>query len=178
MIKYGAIMDAEFLGWLESNVDGLLAGDAALLADAIARSCTHKAAIVERDPLEHGERALLNFGHTFGHAIETEQAAYLGYGGGLNHGEAVSIGMVLAARLSSALGMADPSHGERLRALLQDFGLPVTLPAGLDPPALLAHMRLDKKAVSGRLRLILLKSIGEGVVTSEAPLDDIRAVLP
>ncbi len=160
VVKYGAIMDADFLGWLESNVDGLLAGDASLLADAIARSCTHKAAIVERDPLEHGERALLNFGHTFGHAIETEQAAYLGYGGGLNHGEAVAIGMVLAARLSSALGMADPSHGERLRALLQDFGLPVTLPAGLDPPALLAHMRLDKKAQGSGLRFILWDRAG------------------
>ena len=160
VVKYGAIMDADFLHWLEANTDGLLSGDIALLADAIARSCTYKAAIVERDPLEHGERALLNFGHTFAHAIETEQAAFLGYGGGVNHGEAVSIGMVLAAKLSSALGMADIRDGERLRALLAGFGLPVTLPAGLDPNALLAHMRLDKKAQGSGLRFILWDHAG------------------
>jgi 3-dehydroquinate synthase len=160
VVKYGAIMDAEFLGWLESNTNGLLAGDDALLAEAAARSCAYKAAVVERDPLEHGERALLNFGHTFAHAIETEQAVFLGYGGGVNHGEAVSIGMVLAARLSSALGMADPSDGERLLMLLQNFGLPVTLPAGLNPSALLAHMRLDKKAQGSGLRFILWDGAG------------------
>lgn len=160
VIKYGAIVDADFLDWLETNAEQLLAGDDALLADAIARSCAHKAAIVERDPFEHGERALLNFGHTFGHAIETEQAASLGYGGGVNHGEAVAIGMVLAAKLSSALGMSDAAEGERLRALLAAFGLPVELPAGLDPLALLAHMRLDKKAQGSGLRFILWDRAG------------------
>ncbi|MEO6228427.1 MAG: 3-dehydroquinate synthase [Thermomonas sp.] len=160
VVKYGAIMDTDFLGWLESNTNGLLAGDAVSLADAIARSCAHKAAIVERDPFEHGERVLLNFGHTFAHAIETEQAAFLGYGGGVNHGEAVSIGMVLAAKLSSALGMADTGDGERLRTLLQRFGLPVALPADLDPSALLARMRLDKKAQGSGLRFILLDRAG------------------
>ena len=117
VIKYGAIVDAPFLDWLDADADGLLAGDDAVLAEAIARSCAHKAAIVERDPFERGERALLNFGHTFGHAIETEQ----GYGG-LNHGEAVAVGMVLAARLSTLLGLADAADGERLRALLARFG--------------------------------------------------------
>ena len=160
VIKYGAIVDADFLDWLEANTDKLLAGDDVLLAEAIARSCAHKAAIVERDPFEHGERALLNFGHTFAHAIETEQAAFLGYGGGVNHGEAVAIGMVLAAKLSSALGMADASDGERLRALLQAFGLPVEVPAGLDPLALLAHMRLDKKSQGSGLRFILWDHAG------------------
>src|SRR5690606_40881362 len=102
VVKYGAIMDAGFLAWLEARADRLLAGDDAALATAIARSCAHKAAIVERDPREHGERALLNFGHTFAHAIEAEQ----GYAAAaaLNHGEAVAVGMVLAARLSAALG--------------------------------------------------------------------------
>ncbi|MEO5629788.1 MAG: 3-dehydroquinate synthase [Thermomonas sp.] len=160
VIKYGAIVDAGFLDWLEKNANGLLAGDDALLADAITRSCAHKAAIVERDPLEHGERALLNFGHTFAHAIETEQAALDGYGAGLNHGEAVAIGMVLAARLSSALGMADPADGERLRSLLLAFGLPVDVPAGLDPAALVARMHLDKKALGSGLRFILWDRAG------------------
>ncbi len=155
VIKYGAIVDADFLDWLETHAARLLAGDDTLLAAAIARSCAHKATIVERDPFEHGERALLNFGHTFAHAIETEQ----GYGG-VNHGEAVAIGMVLAARLSSALGMADAAEGMRLQALLQAFGLPVTLPAGLDPLALLAHMRLDKKAQGSGLRFILWDRAG------------------
>ena len=135
VIKYGAIVDAPFLDWLDADADGLLAGDDAVLAEAIARSCAHKAAIVERDPFERGERARLNFGHTFGHAIETEQ----GYGG-LNHGEAVAVGMVLAARLSTLLGLADAADGERLRALLARFGLPTTLPPDLDPAALVARM--------------------------------------
>ncbi|MFS8137754.1 MAG: 3-dehydroquinate synthase [Thermomonas sp.] len=179
VVKYGAIMDADFLGWLELNSDGLLSGDDALLADAIARSCAYKAAIVERDPLEHGERALLNFGHTFAHAIETEQAVFLGYGGGVNHGEAVSIGMVLAAKLSSALGIAGPSDGERLRTLLDSFGLPVTLPAGLAPSALLAHMRLDKKAQGSGLRFILWDRLGAARIVAgvdeAAVLETLRA---
>ena len=160
VIKYGAIVDAAFLDWLEADTDKLLGADPGLLAEAIARSCAHKAAIVERDPYERGERALLNFGHTFAHAIETEQAAFVGYGGGVNHGEAVAIGMVLAARLSSVVGMADAADGERLRALLQAFGLPVEIPAGLDPAALLARMRLDKKAQGSGLRFILWERAG------------------
>src|SRR5690606_15946296 len=99
VVKYGAIADPAFLDWLDANTGALLAMDDGALAEAIARSCAHKAAIVGRDPFEHGERALLNFGHTFAHAIETAQ----GYGG-LNHGEAVAVGMALAARLSETLG--------------------------------------------------------------------------
>src|SRR3546814_5506584 len=116
VIKYGAIIDAPFLDWLAAHSDALLGGDADALSEAIARSCAHKAAIVERDPFEHGERALLNFGHTFGHAIETAQEY-----GTLNHGEAVAIGMVLAARLYHALGMATDTDTVLLRALLQRF---------------------------------------------------------
>ncbi|MES2857649.1 MAG: 3-dehydroquinate synthase [Pseudomonadota bacterium] len=155
-IKYGAIVDAAFLGWLDTHAEALLAGDDTLLAEAVARSCAHKAAITERDPFEHGERALLNFGHTFGHAIEAEEAAAAdGYGHGLNHGEAVAVGMLLAARLSAALDMSTRSDTSTLQALLQRFGLPTTIPAGLDARALLARMRLDKKAQASGLRFIL-----------------------
>ena len=153
--KYGAIADAQFLDWLEANADALLAGDDPTLAEAIARSCAHKAAIVERDPFEHGERALLNFGHTFGHAIETAQ----GYGG-LNHGEAVSVGMVLAARLSQRLGLAPAADGERLRALLAQLGLPVELPPGLEPSRLLELMRLSAFDRDAR-RALLARQICE-----------------
>ena len=164
VVKYGAIVDAPFLTWLDANADALLACDAIVMSEAIARSCMHKAAIVERDPREHGERALLNFGHTFAHAIETEQ----GYGG-CNHGEAVAIGMVLAARLSAQLGLAPMEDGERLRALLQRFELPVLLPAGLDPEALLARMRLDKKAQSGGLRFVLWDRAGAARLVADVP---------
>ena len=170
--KYGAIADAPFLDWLEANVEALLAGHSAALAEAIARSCAHKAAIVERDPFEHGERALLNFGHTFGHAIETAQ----GYGG-LNHGEAVSVGMVLAARLSHRLGLAPAADGERLRGLLAQLGLPVELPPGLDPAHLLELMRLDKKARAGRLRFIGWEAAGRALVLTDVPEEAVLAVL-
>jgi 3-dehydroquinate synthase len=178
VIKYGAIVDAPFLDWLHANAEGLLAGDDGLLAEAIARSCLHKAGITERDPLEHGERALLNFGHTFGHAIEAEQAGESGgYGNGLNHGEAVAVGMVLAARLSTALGLADAGDGERLRDLLQRFGLPTTLPAGLDPAALLARMRLDKKAQASGLRFVLWDGAGKARVVADVPEAPVLRVL-
>ncbi len=169
VIKYGAIRDPLFFGWLEAERGALLAGDDQALAEAIARSCGHKAGIVERDPLEKGERALLNLGHTFGHAIEAEQ----GYAGGdaeagaLNHGEAVAVGMVLAARLSARLGMAPEADTERLRTLLEAYGLPTALPAGLAPEALLGRMRLDKKNVAGRLRLVLWRGIGQAEVVPD-----------
>lgn len=169
VVKYGAIVDASFLDWLDAHADALLAMDDAALAQAIARSCAHKAAIVARDPFERGERALLNFGHTFGHAIEAEQAAAgAGYGGSaaLNHGEAVAVGMVLAARLSTALGLADAADGERLRTLLARFGLPVAPPAGLDADALLARMRLDKKAAADGLRFVLWDGVGRARVVA------------
>lgn len=165
VVKYGAIVDAPFLDWLDDSADALLAGDHDALAEAIARSCRHKAAIVERDPFEHGERALLNFGHTFAHAIEAEQ----GYGTALNHGEAVSAGMVLAAGLSCRLGLADAGDGERLRALLARFGLPTRLPDGLEPAALLARMRLDKKSQASGLRFVLWDGVGRARVVADVP---------
>ncbi len=159
VVKYGALGDAGFFGWLEEHAEALRAADAGVLADAIERCCRHKAAIVARDETEQGERALLNLGHTFGHAIETLQ----GYGG-LLHGEAVSVGMACAARASSLLGVADDADAQRLDALLRRLGLPVRVPANLEAQALLAAMRLDKKAVSGRLRLILWRGIGKAEI--------------
>jgi 3-dehydroquinate synthase len=162
VVKYGAIRDAGFLDWLEANADALLARDDTALAEAIARSCAQKAEIVERDPFEHGERALLNFGHTFAHAIEAEQ----GYGG-LNHGEAVAVGMVLAARLSTALGLGPAADAMRLAGLLQRFGLPTLLPQSLDAEALLARMRLDKKAQASGLRFVLWDGAGKARVVAD-----------
>jgi len=177
VVKYGAIRDARFFQWLEQERAALLAMDAEALALAIAASCEHKAEIVERDPLEKGERALLNFGHTFGHAIETEQ----GYGGlgndNLNHGEAVAVGMVLAARLSADLGLAPPADAERLERALAAYGLPTRLPAGLAPDALLARMRLDKKNLAGRLRLVLWRGLGRAEVVPEVDENRVLAVL-
>ncbi len=172
VVKYGAIVDAPFLDWLDANAGALLAMDDDALAEAIARSCAHKAAIVERDPFERGERALLNFGHTFGHAIETGQ----GYGE-LIHGEAVAVGMVQAARLSERLGLSPASDTARLRDLLRRFELPVEAPPGLDPEALLAHMRLDKKAQASGLRFIVWDGAGRARVLADVPEDAVRGVL-
>ena len=174
VVKYGALGDPLFFEWLERERAPLLAGDDRALAEAIARSCGHKAAIVERDPLERGERALLNLGHTFGHAIEAEQ----GYAGAdrdaLNHGEAVAVGMVLAARLSAMLGMAPESDTERLRSLLRAYGLPVDVPPGLAPAELLGRMWLDKKNLAGRLRLVLWRGIGKAEVVPD--VDEARVL--
>src|SRR5690606_28705715 len=172
VVKYGAIADPAFLDWLDARKGALLAMDGGARAEAGARSCAHQAAIVGRDPCEHGERALLNFGHTLAHAIETGQ----GYGG-LNHGEAVAVGRVLAARLSERLGLAARQDGERLRALLAGFGLPVELPPGLDPARLLALMRLDKKARAGGLRFIAWDGIGRARVQDDVPEDAVLATL-
>jgi 3-dehydroquinate synthase len=164
IIKYGAIFDVGFISWLERNIDALRARDPLALTEAIARSCRHKAGVVARDEQEQGERMLLNFGHTFGHAIEVE----LGYGG-LLHGEAVAIGMVVAARLAAQLRRAPMADCERLGALLRRAGLPVDVPAGLDPAALLARMKLDKKTVSGVPRLILWRGIGRAEIVRDVP---------
>ena len=172
VVKVGAIGDPEFFAWLEGHAEVLLAREPGVIAEAIFRSCAHKAGVVARDETEQGERALLNFGHTFGHAIEAEQGF-----GGLNHGEAVAVGMVLAARLSSTLGRAPAGDTERLTALLAAFGLPTALPAGLDAEALLARMRLDKKAVSGQLRLILWRGIGRAEIVADIPDVAVAAVL-
>lgn len=176
VIKYGAIADAPFLDWLDENADALLAGDDQALAEAIARSCTHKAAIVERDPYERGERALLNFGHTFAHAIEAAQG-YGGDGQAMNHGEAVAVGMLLAAKLSSTLGLAAAADTGNLRRLLRRFGLPTALPDDLAAEVLLAHMRLDKKAEAAGLRFVLWDGVGRARVVPGVPEEAVLAVL-
>jgi 3-dehydroquinate synthase len=170
--KYGAIRDPEFLTWIEAAATALLARDTQAIGHAIELSCRHKAEIVARDEFETGERALLNFGHTFGHALETAT----GYGV-LLHGEAVAIGMVLAAELSARLGLAPAADAKRLRALLARLSLPVTLPPDSDPEQLLDLMRLDKKASSGRLRLILWRGIGRAEIADAVPESEIRALL-
>jgi 3-dehydroquinate synthase len=161
VIKYGAIGDADFLDWLQQHADALLARDEAALDEAIAFSCRYKAGVVRRDEREQGERALLNFGHTFGHAIEAEA----GYGQ-LLHGEAVAIGMLLAARLSANLDLAPMDDASQLEALLSRFGLPTRLPPGLDAKRLFDRMLLDKKSLSGKLRLILWRGSGRAELTS------------
>jgi len=177
VVKYGAIVDAPFLDWLAANTAALLAREPEALQEAIARSCQHKADIVEQDPFEHGHRALLNFGHTFGHAIEAEQ----GYGRydahALNHGEAVAVGMVMAARLSAHLGMAPAGDIAGLRALLEGFGLPTKLPAGLDPNLLIERMRLDKKAHAEGLRFVLWEAPGAARIVNGVPEDAVLETL-
>ncbi len=171
VVKYGLIMDKPFFEWLESNMDSLRKRDPAALIYAVQRSCENKATIVGADERETADRALLNLGHTFGHAIETG----LGYGAWL-HGEAVAAGMVLAAKLSHRTGSLPISDVERIEQLLKRAGLPVQAPA-LGVRRYLELMAHDKKVQAGRLRLILLESIGRAFVTSDADPDALRAVL-
>jgi 3-dehydroquinate synthase len=161
VVKYGAIMDAAFFIWLEDNMQSLLARDYAALGYAVAQCCLSKAKIVEADETESGSRALLNFGHTFGHAIE----AGLGYGKWL-HGEAVAAGMMLAGRLSVLAGDLKQVEWDRLRQLLIKIGLPVDAPK-LGRDRYLELMGYDKKVLDGKLRLILLRKLGEAHVTSD-----------
>jgi 3-dehydroquinate synthase len=172
VVKYGAINDAAFFAWLERHAEALIARDEAVLAEAIAASCSNKAGVVARDETEQGERALLNFGHTFGHALE----AAAGYGT-LLHGEAVAIGMVLAAKLSAQTGRAAAADGQRLERLLGRLGLPIALPAGSDAARLIELMRLDKKNLSGNLRLILWRGIGAAEIVPEVDAAAIADVL-
>lgn len=171
VVKYGLIRDEAFFQWLEQNAEGLMARDKALLARAVHQSCAHKSEVVARDEREAGERALLNLGHTFGHAIETG----MGYGSWL-HGEAVAAGTVMAALLSQQLGWLDARAIERVRALFERIGLPVAGPWLAATPAASAErylelMRHDKKVSAGVMRLVLLKAIGQAVVSAEA--DDV-----
>ena len=172
VVKYGVILDPEFFEFLEANADRLAAGDPEATRRVIARSCELKASVVERDETERtGLRAILNFGHTIGHAVE----AVAGYGGDYQHGEAVAVGMVAEARLAARLGRATPEVGDRLVALLGRLGLPVRAP-GLAGEALLAAMALDKKNQGGKIRFVLPERVG-AVVETEAPVDLIQAVV-
>lgn len=171
VIKYGLIRDAEFLGWLERNLERLVACEPDTLAYAIERSCRNKAEVVAADETEQGERALLNLGHTFGHAIETG----LGYGEWL-HGEAVAAGTMMAVELSRHLGWLAEADVARVAALFERAGLPVYGPR-LGVERYLDLMAHDKKVEAGRLRLILLRSLGQGVIHGDAvPAEIGRAI--
>lgn len=161
VIKYALLGDADFLVWLEQNMDGLIGRDAELLAEAVYRSCAHKARIVANDEKEQGERALLNLGHTFGHAIES----YLGYGTWL-HGEAVATGMVMAADLSQRLGWISSDDVERTKKIIQRANLPISCPK-IPLDEFLGYMAHDKKVLNGQLRLVLLKQLGQAVITKD-----------
>ena len=171
VIKYGLIMDLPFLSWLEANMGKLNERDPAALAYAVTRSCENKAAVVAADERETGERALLNLGHTFGHAIE----AGLGFGTWL-HGEAVAAGTMLAARLSARMGLLTESDVRRMADLFVLAGLPVEAPS-LGQDRYLELMGHDKKVENGKLRLVLLRSLGKAYVTSDFDLQELREVL-
>lgn len=170
VIKHGAIIDAAFFDWLEANIGKLMARDDAALAYAIQRSCEIKADVVRQDEREGGLRAILNFGHTFGHAIE----AGMGYGSWL-HGEAVGCGMVMAAELSEQSGYLAASDKARLIALVKAAGLPVKAP-DLGAARWLDLMEVDKKNEEGKIKFILLKPLGQAVITG-APSDAVLATL-
>ncbi|WP_461516744.1 3-dehydroquinate synthase [Porticoccus sp.] len=162
VVKYGVIADVDFFNWLEENIDALLARDPETLAIAIKRSCENKAKIVSQDEREGGVRAILNFGHTFGHAIETAQF----YRDWL-HGEAVSAGMVMAAELSRLLGWISSEDKQRIEQLLIKCRLPIWAPKTINGETFMELMSVDKKVLDGSLRLVLLKSLGQAVVTSD-----------
>jgi 3-dehydroquinate synthase len=171
VIKYGAIRDAAFFAWLEAHIDALVARDPAALVHAIYESCRIKAAVVAADEREEGERALLNFGHTFGHAIENG----VGYGEWL-HGEAVGAGMVIAAQVSHRVGRLALDDVQRLERLLARVGLETTPPAlGFDRWKTL--MGRDKKVAAGTIRYILLDAIGQAVISADVGDDVLREFL-
>lgn len=169
VIKYGAIRDAELFGWLEDHAVAIEGRDQAVIAEMIGRSVRNKAEVVARDERETGIRATLNFGHSFGHALET----LTGYSRYL-HGETVAIGMVAAARLSEQRGLCPPGCAERLAALLEAFDLPVAWPDGITAGQAVDAMSLDKKALSSGLRLVLLRGIGKAVIDAGS---DSRAIV-
>ena len=172
VIKYGIILDGEFFTWLENNLDALLALDAEAMTWCIRRCCELKAEVVAADEHEHGQRALLNLGHTYGHAIE----AHMGYGNWL-HGEAVAAGMVMAARTAERLGTFSAQETSRIIALLQRAGLPITGPESMSAEAYLPHMLRDKKVLAGELRLVLPLTIGKAEVRSGVAHDTVLAAI-
>lgn len=171
VVKYGLIRDADFFDWLETNIEKLMALDEAVLSYAIYRSCQNKAEVVARDEHENGERALLNLGHTFGHAIENA----MGYGVWL-HGEAVAAGTMMAADLSRRMGWLSHQEVERIHALLTKANLPLDAPQ-LGVEKYLALMQLDKKVADGKIRLILQQGIGKSVITSDYDVEKLRETL-
>jgi len=175
VLKYALLGDPGFFDWLEANGRKVIAGDAGARAHAIVTSCAAKAEIVAADEREAGARALLNLGHTFGHALEAET----GYDGSLLHGEAVAIGMVLAFALSERLGLCPSADTARVRRHMADVGLPTGLPGGRawDAGRLLDHMTRDKKARDGRATFVLVRGIGRAYVEPEVDPAEVRALL-
>ena len=171
VIKYALLGDLEFLEWLELHIEQLLAGDEVLLAEAVYRSCAHKARIVANDEKEQGERALLNLGHTFGHAIES----FLGYGVWL-HGEAVATGMVMAADLSYRMGWISAEDLARTKKIIQRAGLPIRCPQ-IPLDDFLGFMAHDKKVLNGQLRLVLLKQLGQAVITRDFDVEKMQQAI-
>jgi 3-dehydroquinate synthase len=172
VIKYGLICDEPFLPWLAERMPALRGLDGSALTEAIERSCAAKARVVGVDERESGLRAILNLGHTFGHAIETQ----MGYGVWL-HGEAVSAGTVMALEMSSRLGWISTDERDAAIRLLRSAGLPVVPPTDMTPEHFLQHMAVDKKVLDGQLRLVLLRRIGEAAVTAEFPREVLEATL-
>lgn len=162
VIKYGLINDPDFFDWLEHNMPKLIARDQTLLAEAIERSCQDKADVVASDELEQGVRALLNLGHTFGHAIETG----MGYGNWL-HGEAIAVGMLMAADLSQRMGWMQEIDVARIKALFIAAGLPVLAPKGMTSEQFMTLMSVDKKVQEGHIRLVLLRGIGQAIISDD-----------
>jgi 3-dehydroquinate synthase len=172
VIKYGLIADADFFNWLEDNTSALKQADQTALAFAIERSCLNKAKIVSADETEQGIRAILNLGHTFGHAIETFQ----NYSGWL-HGEAVAAGMVMASELSMIMGGLSQSEFDRIKNLIKSWSLPVAPPQDMTAEDFNLLMYRDKKVLDGELRLVLLRALGDAEVTSEYSVESLQTVL-
>ncbi len=172
VIKYGLICDNPFFEWLEENVEKLMARDQDALIYAIETSCANKAKVVAQDEREGGIRAILNLGHTFGHAIETEQ----GYGNWL-HGEAVAVGTVMAVDLSKRLGWISDQEAQRVTSILTKAKLPIDCPQGMSPDRFKELMAVDKKVLDGKLRLVLLKAMGQAVTTSDFDMKHLNATL-
>lgn len=172
VIKHGLIWDADFFGWIESSVDKICGLDPDITADMLARSCSVKAAVVAKDEKENGLRAILNFGHTLGHALEA-----LSHYGTYTHGEAISVGMVFAAELSHEYGRIDRGTVERIRTLLQRAGLPTEIPSGFDPTELVHSMKQDKKATGGKLAFVLLSAIGSVETVRDVDEEKVLALL-
>ena len=172
VLKYGLISDEPFYRWLQEHMPRLLAREEPALAEAIERSCAIKAQVVAADEREGGVRALLNFGHTFGHAIETGQ----GYGQWL-HGEAVATGMLLALELSARRGWIAAAEVDDFRELLVGMHLPVRAPQDMDADTFLALMSRDKKVIDGRLRLVLLQDIGAACIVDDATERELHGLL-
>ena len=172
VIKYGIIWDKDFFEWLENNIEPLKALNPEALTYAISRCCEIKADVVAQDETERGCRALLNLGHTFGHAIETE----MGYGNWL-HGEAVATGMVLAAQTALKLGWLHGEDVERIQRLIAAFDLPLTQPKTMSADTFIKHMQRDKKVLAQKIRLVIPTRIGEAVVTSEVSHQQLVDVL-